>query len=442
MIYDALILGAGISGLSAAKFLKLNGIEPLVIEKNGYLGGKAHTSKVADFVIEEGPNGFLDNKPDTLELIEKSSLSSELVRANDKAEKRFIFSDGRLYELPFSPVAFIKSPLLSPAGKLRLIAEPFVSKKEKDETLANFVKRRFGKEALNKLIGPMATGVYAGNPDTMSVESAFRRIKELERDYGSLFKALIKLKKSSDAAAFGGGKLTSFTGGLTQMSAGISKGIKIKLNTQVFSIKKDGKLFVVETGSGTVSAKRLISALPAYALSKISDNFDKEIAQAAGMIHYAPIDVVAFGYNRKLDLDGFGFLFALEDMRSAIGVLWDSSIFPRASAGHSLIRVILGGARLAYIAEKEEKEVINMAAEELKRTMNLEIEPDVVKIIRHKKAIPQYLMNHKDVVAIIDSAERRHEGLRIIGNAFRGIGMNDCVSAGKRAAVSIISCIS
>ncbi len=442
MIYDAVILGAGISGLSAARFLKLNGIEPLVIEKNSYLGGKAHTSKVADFIIEEGPNGFLDNKPDTLELVEKSSLLQELVRANEKAEKRFIFSGSRLYELPFSPIAFIKSPLLSLAGKLRLAAEPFVEKKESDETLADFVKRRFGKEALNKLIGPMATGVYAGDPDTMSVESAFRRIKELERDYGSLFKALIKLKKSSDAAAFGGGKLTSFTGGLTQMSAGISKGIKIKLNTEAFSIKKDGKLFVVETSGGIVSTRRLISALPAYELSKISDSFDKDIAQAAGMINYAPIDVVAFGYNRKLDLDGFGFLFALDDMRSAIGVLWDSSIFPRAATGHSLIRVILGGARLAYIAEKEEKEVINMASEELKRTMNLEIEPDVVKIIRHKKAIPQYLMNHKDVVATIDGAERRHEGLRIIGNAFRGIGLNDCVSAGKRAAVSIISCIS
>ena len=437
MIYDAVILGAGISGLSAAKFLKLGGIEPLIIEKNSYAGGKAHTERTADFVIEEGPNGFLDNKPDTLELAEKSLLNPDLLRANDKAEKRFIFSGGRLHELPFSPAAFIKSPLLSFGGKLRLAAEPFVRKKYEDETLADFVKRRFGKEALNKLIGPMATGVYAGDPDTMSVESAFGRIKELERNYGSLFKALIKLKKSSNAAAFGGGRLTSFTGGLSQMVGGISKGIGIRLNCRALLIRKDEKLFIVETDSGEIKTKRLISALPAYTLAKIAVGFDKELAETADIISYAPVDVAAFGYNRKLELDGFGFLFALDQMNSAIGVLWDSSIFPRAAAGHSLIRIIIGGARLHHMADKSDEEIINIAKEELKRTMNLNVEPDLIRIIRHKKAIPQYLMNHKDIVKIIDEKESRNKGLKIIGNAFRGIGLNDCVSAGKKAALSM-----
>ncbi len=437
MINDVIVLGAGISGLSAAKFLSLNGMNPIVLEKSNRIGGKAHTIKVSDFIMEEGPNGFLDNKPDTLELIKKSGFDAEILRANEKAKKRFIFSNGKLMELPFSPLAFIKSPLLSIRGKLRLAGEYFVKPYKEDETLADFTVRRFGSEALDKLIGPMASGVYAGDPYTMSVKSAFGKIKEIEAKYGSLFKALIKMKKSSDAAAFGGGQLTSFKEGLSRMINGISEGITIQNNCEVISIAKDKKSFIISTNHGEYRSKFLISALPAYAFSKAVKRLDPPASAVSSMIKYSSVDIAAFGYNKRLLLDGFGYLYSLTSAKSAIGVLWDSSIFPRAGENHCLIRVMIGGARLESATKGSKEKKIELAIDELKRTMNLTETPDVVEMIHHKRAIPQYLMNHKDIIKAINRKEKKYKGLYIIGNAFRGIGLNDCVSAGKKAALSV-----
>ena len=342
-------------------------------------------------------------------------------------------------ELPFTPLTFIRSPLLSIKGQLRLLSEFFVKPYKKDETLADFATRRFGSEALDKLIGPMAAGVYAGDPSTMSVQSAFGRIKEIEANYGSLFKALIKMKKSSDAAAFGGGKLTSFKGGLSRMVENISEGITIHTNCEVISIAKNKTSFIINTNKGEYRSRFLISAMPAYDLAKAIKRLDSTASAVSSMIRYAAVDIVAFGYNKKLPLDGFGYLYSLSSSKSAIGVLWDSSIFPRAKDGHCLIRVIIGGARFGSVTEGGKEKTIELALEELKRTMDLTDTPDIIEAVHHKLAIPQYLMNHKDIVEVINRKEKRYKGLYIIGNAFRGIGLNDCVSAGKKAALSIIS---
>jgi len=202
---QAIIIGGGISGLSTAWLLGRQAQEsgiPLqitLLEKETQVGGKIRSVRENGFTCEWGPNGFLDNKPQTLELCRALGIEDRLHRSNDNARKRFIYSEGRLHRLPENGTSFLKSKLLSWPGKLRLAAEPFAAAAPAglDETLADFARRRLGQEALDKLIGPMVSGIFAGNPETMSLKSCFPRIAELEREYGGLFKAMLRLAKKS-----------------------------------------------------------------------------------------------------------------------------------------------------------------------------------------------------------------------------------------------------
>ncbi|RQW77613.1 MAG: protoporphyrinogen oxidase, partial [Geobacter sp.] len=228
----AIVVGGGISGLTAAHYLqkKARGaqieLEVILLEQEQRVGGKIWSIKQDGYLCEWGPNGFLDNKPQTLELCRELGAAAQLLRSNDNARKRFIYADGRLHQLPENGPAFLKSKLISWPGKLRLSLEPLMGKPpvDVDETLAAFARRRLGDEALRKLIGPMVSGIFAGDPETMSLQSCFPRIAELEREYGSLIIAMVKLAKKKKkevaegkvvaSAAGPGGVLTSFRGGI------------------------------------------------------------------------------------------------------------------------------------------------------------------------------------------------------------------------------------
>ena len=213
------VIGGGVSGLSTAFYLKEGGAEVKVFERAPKVGGKMKTVYEEGYIVETGPNGFLDGKPYTLNLVKALGLTEALYPSSDKARKRFIYSKGKLIRLPEDPLSFLKSPLLSARGKLRLAKEFLVPPKEgdEDETLAEFARRRLGEEALNRLLDPMVAGIFAGDPERMSLKAAFPAIYNLEKEYGGLIKGLIaKIKeakrKGGKAAgpAGPGGKLTSF----------------------------------------------------------------------------------------------------------------------------------------------------------------------------------------------------------------------------------------
>src|SRR4030042_2508763 len=217
------IIGGGISGLSLAYFLlqQKPSLEITILESEKRAGGKIWTDKVDGFLCESGVNGFLDNRPRTLELV--SRLSLRPLRSNENARKRFILSGGKLHRLPESPVSFLSSNLLTLPGRLRVIWEIFTSKGSgRDETLAEFARRRLGREAFEKLIDPMASGIYAGDPEKMSLKSCFPVIYNLEQEYGSLIRAMIRLRKKAKktgkkGGAGPGGVLTSFYDGMETM---------------------------------------------------------------------------------------------------------------------------------------------------------------------------------------------------------------------------------
>ncbi len=426
------VLGGGLSGLSLAFILKKNlkqrGIDAEIklFEKEKTLGGTIGTKKMDGFITEKGANGFLDNKPYTVKLCE--DLNIQTIKSNEKAKKRYIYSKGNLHLLPEKQFLILFRNLISPLGRLKFMAEPLIKQNIEDETVAEFVTRRLGKETLIKLIGPLVCGIYAGNPWKMSIKSAFPKVKALEENYGGLIKGMLTMKKKSGSPE---GTLLSFKNGLSDLIQKLeeSLGENIKRETEIKEIRKEGKDFVVSFKGGEYKSQLLFSCLPSYQLSKATKKFDKKLSYLCKKIPYAPIHVAALGYKKDevdFPFDGFGFLYALNSIRSTIGILWDSSIFPRAPEGYALIRLFIGGAMRENVKEMTKKQVIQEALSEVERTMHIKTPPIFTDVTTCINAIPQYNMEHKEITDYIENLQNIHKGLYLGGNALKGVGINDC----------------
>ena len=444
------IIGGGISGLSLAYFLleQKPSLDILILESEKKAGGKIWTEKINGFLCEGGVNGFLDNRPMTLELIAKLSLTP--LRSSDKARKRYIFSNSELHRLPESPVSFFSSDLLSFSGRLRVLWEIFVPQgKGGDETLADFARRRLGREAYEKLIDPMASGIFAGDPEDMSLKSCFPRIFELEQTYGSLIRAMIKLKKEAKKTGKKvgpgpGGVLTSFYDGMESVVNILTGHLRERLKTGARAVsvdrKKDGYIIYLSDGS-SFEAETVVFATPAYETSEMVRGIDRNLSSTLNEIFYPSISVVCFGYKRdkiKHPLDGFGFLIPNREGRKILGTLWDSSIFPnRAPEGYVLLRSMLGGVRKSEFALQGEDALMHVVMDELKDVMGIKVQPDFARIYTHKKGIPQYSLGHERKLEKISAIVNRLKGLYITGNAYRGIGVNDCIENSYKLAERI-----
>lgn len=454
----AIVVGGGISGLTIAYALSnpqallipeaegRAAFDVTVLESDPRTGGKICTDNTEGFLCEKGANGFLDNKPKTLELC--GSLGIEPLRSNENAKKRYIFSNGKLNALPESPPAFLKSDFISWPGKIRMLYDLFAPKGPEDETVADFIIRRLGKEALEKLIDPMVSGVFAGDPYSMSIKSCFPRIKEFEFKYGGLFKALIKIKRErgkegGSVSVAPPGRLTSFYDGAQKITDALSEalGDRVRVGTSVQGINRRGDVYQVHTPAGILDADIVVLASPAYASADILKETDKELSDTLLKIPYPSLSVVCLGYRREKvghDLGGFGFLIPKKEGRKILGTLWDSSIFPnRAPEGHVLLRTMIGGARASDLAMMDDGRLLSTVMDELRPIMTLKSDPDMARVYRWERAIPQYLLGHSDKLKKINERLRSHNGLYLAGNAYNGIGMNDCVENGYKLAEEI-----
>jgi oxygen-dependent protoporphyrinogen oxidase len=447
------IIGGGISGLSLAYFLieKDPELEVTVFESEKRPGGKIWTDRADGFLCEWGVNGFLDNRPMTLALSKKLSLSP--LRSNDASRKRFIFSGGVLHRLPESPPAFLTSKLLSLPGKLRVMAETIVPGNAKEEeTLADFARRRLGTEAYQKLIDPMASGIYAGNAETLSLRACFPKVYDLERKYGGLIRGMLKLQKekkklgSKDKVGAGpGGVLTSYYNGMGELIQTLKEvmGDRLRLGYRGASLDRKGKGYIQHFSDGSsCEADAVVLASPAYAAAEILRNFDKKLSALVSEIPYPSLSVVCFGYRKekiKADLAAFGYLIPSREKRKILGTLYDSSIFPnRAPEGYVLLRSMIGGARASDLAMEQEPRLIDIIRKELADIIGITAEPDFVRIYRHGMAIPQYTVGHVERLKNIDAAMGKHHGLFLTGNAYRGISVNDCIENSAKLAEKII----
>ncbi|CAG0933810.1 protoporphyrinogen/coproporphyrinogen III oxidase [Rhodocyclaceae bacterium] len=460
-----IVVGGGISGLATAFLLRKKGgeagieLDVTLLEKETRVGGKIWSIKEEGYLCEWGPNGFLDSKPQTLDLCRDLGASERLLRSNDNARKRFIYTGGALNRLPENGPMFLKSGLISWPGKLRLAMEPFIPKRTDgvDETLASFGRRRLGEEALQKLISPMVSGIFAGDPETMSLRSCFPRIAELEDEYGSLIKAMIKLaKKKKQEAAQGkavssaagpGGVLTSFRGGIQELTDILSEQLgaeSVATGQTVTALSKGGSApWRLRTESVDIDADAVILASPAHATAGIVSGVDAAMARVLGEIPYASMTVVCFGYEREriaCDLNGFGYLIPKGEGMNTLGTLWDSSIFEnRAPEGKVLLRSMLGGACFPDYVKFSDAEVMQRVRGDLQTTMGITADPSFVRIFRHPLAIPQYTVGHAKRLAALQELVSPHPGLFLTGNSYRGIGLNDCAAAANRTADEVVA---
>ena len=453
------IVGAGISGLCTAhelvRILSAAGREAeiLIFEAEKVPGGKMRTIREDGFAMEWGPNGFLTNKPYSMELVKELGIENRLARSSDLARKRFIYSGKKLHRLPETPQAFFSSNLLSLRGRLRILGEPFAPPppKDVDESLGDFARRRLGPEALEKLLDPMVTGIFAGDPDRMSLHSCFPLIHDLERKYGGLVKGMIALRKERSRAgekremsAGPGGVLMSFDTGVQALTDVLADRLSEGLHTGVAveNVKmRDGRflLSLVENGQrGEVDTDALVMATPAYDAAAALGPLDPALAEALSAIPYSPISVVALGYEQAglgNPLDGFGFLIPRGEKRKILGALWDSSVFPnRAPHGMALIRAMVGGVRNPELAELPPEELIALTRAELAVTMGIAASPTLARAFFHQKGIPQYLVGHGNALERIDARLAAFPGLYLNSNAYRGIALNDCVLQSRLTA--------
>lgn len=445
------IIGAGISGLSLAWYLKT--LKPewecLILEASSRVGGKAWTSKEDVFLCEKGVNGFLDNKPASLELA--ADLKLPLYPANENSKRRFVIKREKLIKLPEKPQEFLLSPLLSPLGRLRVMLEPFISKASArtEESLAAFARRRLGNEAFQYLIDPMAKGIYAGDPELLSLKYCFPRIFELEQSYGSLIKAMLALKKKASKegkkgpGAGPGGHLTSFEMGMSQLTdcLGDLMHDHIKLNAnaiELFKTNASGEWQVTTEQGDTINATHVVMACPADATASLVTPHTLLLAEALRNIDYPPVTVVAMGFSKKglkHELKGFGFLIPESERRSILGVLWDSSIFPnRAPNGYALLRCLIGGARAREQACLEDVALLNNVKKELKDLMGIDTAPEFVRIFRWNKAIPQYNTDYGRLLSCLQQESKNIPNIHMRCNWIGGVSFNDCIANSQALA--------
>lgn len=442
------IVGAGISGLATAHAIRGKNprAELTVFEANSRPGGKVITERTQEgYLCEWGVNAFLDKSPPTLDLCR--DLGLEVTPADRSAKKRFVFSEGRLHKLPEKPPEFFSSKLLSLGGRLRVVGEVFAGRsKKQDETLAEFGTRHLGREAFEKLIDPMASGVFAGDARKMSVRSCFPRIREVEDEYGSLIRGLISLQKAArksgrkDTPGPGpGGILTSFEDGMSALTDALTAELSgcLRFSCPVEGVGRQGDGYVVGLEGGAEERfDALVLASPAYAQAALLADLSPDISALLADIEYPALAVVCLGYHQQDigdRMDGFGFLVPSREKRDILGTVADSNVFPnRAPEGYALLRTMVGGARTPELARLPDDRLLDVVRSNLRDIMGITADPVFARIYRHERAIPQYLVGHAGRLEAIETHLAGFPGLVLTGNAFRGVSLNDCVlNAGK-----------
>lgn len=449
------IVGAGLSGLAVA--FRLQQLRPSVdlvlLEKQSRPGGNIWTETSDGFRVEQGPNGFLDAKPGMMNLCRDLGLGDRLLAASEGSRKnRYVYVQDRLQKLPGSPPAILTTPLLSWSGKLALLREPFrrrPSNVSPDESVAEFARRRFGKEAADVFIDALVTGIHAGDPEQLSVRAAFPRLVEYEATAGSVLKGVLRASKAKRRAAKERGepppppqRMWSFREGLRVVVEAlrdkISVPVGIGLPVRRLEPTPEGGWHVRGPGQEQWTADAVILTCPSYEQAEIVADVDAALAGDLAGIHYPPVVVAALGY-RQADvptaLDGFGYIAPGGQKRDVLGVQWCSSIFPdRAPPGHVLWRVLCGGVSRPDLAGLNDEELLGRCHREMMTALNVRAEPVFTRVVRWPRAIPQYVRGHLERVDRIERAVSQRPGLFLTGNALHGIAMNDVAEQASRIA--------
>ncbi len=457
-VRDLAVVGGGVSGLALAYLItRRSSLDVVVLEGAPRAGGKLQTDWRDGYCCEWGPQGFLDNVDETLALVRELGLEHDLVRAADEAGDRFIVRDGRLRRVPLSPPAFLRSDVLSLPGRLRVLLEPFQpGPRAGDETVFEFARRRIGAEAAEVLVDAMVTGIFAGDSRQLSLPATFPRMREMEATHGSLFRAMLALRRErsrssapetgagqSGGPAGPGGTLTTFRRGMQQLTDTLAAALagRVRTSTTVTRVRRTSEGFALELPTGeTVFARQLVVAVPPAAAAALLDEVvDAGALAALREIPSIPIAVVMTGYTARRPFRhstrGFGFLVPGRERRRILGTIFCSSTFPaQAPPQAALLRTLIGGARAPHLARLGDQELISLVRQELDGCLGGNPEPDLVHIVRHSEAIPQYTLGHTSRVAAVRRGAAAVPGLHLLGNGYGGVAVNACIAEATRLA--------
>jgi len=429
------VIGGGISGLTTAYLLKRKGFAVSVFEGSDTIGGNVQTIERDGYTIEQGPNSLL-RSPRLVELVKALKLEDKVLPAAESAQKRYILSGGKLEAM--GPKSFVNG-YFSLKTIFGLVCEPFVrSKSPENESVAEFVSRRIGSEFLDKAIDPFVSGVYAGDPRNLSMRSAFPKLYEMERDYGSLIMGSVRRKTEKPDPAFP--RTFSFRGGLKTLinTIGNEIGDGIRLSAPVSEIGESG-------GSFSISGEEfdaVVISTPSFVAADLINSRDASLAKLLVDVNYPPVAVVVLGFRSEAigkKLDGFGFLIPSKENRQILGTLYHSAVFPeRSPDGFELLMTFVGGVRSGdKLDAMSDDELRSVVLGELRDILHLKGEPQFEHIKRWKKAIPQYRIGYEAVTKACTEFEKTNRGIYFCSNFYRGISIGDCVKNAFETADSI-----
>jgi len=442
---DTVIIGSGLTGLTAAFYAKKKRTDFLVLEKSDKHGGVIQTVSEGDFLYEEGPNTGVIGNEYVVELFDEISDIAVPKIPGENVKKRYILKNGKWHALPSGLISGITTPLFTIRDKFRILGEPFRSRgKDPEENLIDMVKRRLGNSYLNYAVDPFIGGVYAGDPKLLIPRYALPKLYNLEQTYGSFIRGAIKKKfePKTELQKRASRKVFSFPGGLTGLTSAIfkksgtenflfgMKDIRVEKNTEGYDVHATGN-----DGQVRISAKNIITTTGAYELPQLLPFVPEQDIKKISQLHYTRVIEVAVGLNKweGIPLDGFGGLIPYIENRDLLGILFMSSLFRnRAPENGALLSVFIGGVRKEYLYDLTDDEVIQLLEKEFRLLMGLgKFTPDLLSISRHRWAIPQYGIDSPERFQTVMSIQEKNPGLLIGGNLRNGIGIADRIQQGR-----------
>ena len=465
-----IVIGGGIAGLAAAHRVielakeKSLALKVTLLEASNRLGGSIATERVDDFVVEAGPDSFITEKPWALRLCERLGLTPRLVSTQAAYQKIYVVHHGKLVPLPegfflLAPTRlgpFLKTSLFSWRGKLRMAAELFLPRgdTDDDESLGSFVRRRFGAEALERVAQPLVGGIYASDPDKLSLAAIMPRFKEMERNQRSIIYAMWsgQRRRARSRETGSGARWSLFVtlaGGMQEFVDTVAQRLpegSIRLNSPVTRVIRDesaGTWRVTASANETIDADAVILATPAFRTAEILSSATSDAAAELKKISYASTATVSLAYRKQDfpgELDSFGFVVPAIEKRQIMACTFSSLKYPgRAPERHVLLRAFVGGSLQPELFNDDDATMESNVRAELAGLLGVKAQPLFSRVWRHPNSMPQYHVGHEAQIKRIEAALEKFPSLALAGSAYHGVGISDCVRTGEEAAEKIFN---
>jgi len=449
------IIGGGISGLSAAYYLAKGGAGAVIVESRPRLGGVIHTELVEGCTLEAGPDSFLSVKPAALELIQELGLGGQVIGSNDHLRKTFVRRNGRLVPLPdglmmMVPtriIPLVTTGLIGWGTKLRMGLELLRAPKlrAEDESVAEFIEEHYGAEAVDYLAEPLLSGIYGGNPRELSVRAVLPRFVELSEQYGSLTRGVLAERAKRHGRQRALPLFRTLRGGLQQLVDGVTDAIRGKVEVRqarAEAVERTAAGFRIRLAGDWLDAAQLVVACEAHSGSALLPGVDGRIAELLGLVPYSSSMTVALGFDAA-DLArppvGFGFLVPKKERRRLVACTWVGTKFShRVPAGKVVARCFLGGAEDAAVLDESDDAIVATVTAELREIAGIRTRPRFSRIHRWPRSMAQYPVGHPRHQQEVEERLAAIPGLYLAGNAYHGIGIPDCIRMGKAAAGKIL----